>query len=83
MGEIDKGSIYLALGRKSIAKEDKIPPLGGRPVTPEEEAKMGELLRRELEQYRIAVKDGSLRRGINILSTPIKPGTRPTEVRPH
>jgi len=51
MGEIDKGSIYLALGRKSIAKEDKIPPLGGRPVTPKEEARVGEQLRRELDDY--------------------------------
>jgi len=54
--------------------------INGKPCTPEQEARIGAQLRRELEDYKTATKEGRLPGSTLIL----KPGIRPsTEVRPH
>ena len=51
MIEIDKRSIYLVLDNKTV-KEACSLPIGGKPVTPEEEIIMGQQLKRELDDYK-------------------------------
>ena len=80
--EISRADVFLALGRKSTANGGEIPPLGGRPVTPEEEKRMGEQLRHELHDYQAPMVEkrgrayqamsGKLTNSTKEVTTPIK-----------
>lgn len=79
---ISRAEVFLALGRKSIAGGGEILPLGGRPVTPEEEERMGEQLRHELHDYQAPMVEarsrayqamsGKLTNSTKEVTTPIK-----------
>jgi hypothetical protein len=49
---INSADAFFTLSRKPVIRADEIPPLGGKQATPEEEARMGAQLRRELLDYR-------------------------------
>lgn len=65
-----------------VGVEQKI-HINGRACTLAEEAKMGVQLRHELEEYRAAVRDGTLPGDRSKLSALRKPGITPTDVRLH
>ena len=47
---ISRAEVILALGVRKPSEADLVGPLGGRPVTPEQERETGEMLRRELAE---------------------------------